>query len=725
MIPYRLTLKNFISHKDTDIDFSDLDAICLYGDNGAGKTTIIDGILYALYSNCSRGRDDSLIMMGEKKLTVDFYFFMNGKIYRIVKEKERGKTKNAYLYDGSTLLATGEKVDEYIEKLLGINYETFTSTFFLLQDNAYKFILATPSERYKVLFDILGLNVYQSYKKVASALRKEIEGKLIILKQQLQKEKEIAKERKRYEDELQEIEKELDEIMKEKAEIEAENLSIEKGIARLTEALKATEGIDMESIQKKIESLTMKVARFREILKKETQVQEAIKRRDEINRTQEDLFKEESEHMKAYEETKERYNRIVERETEIRRRIDTLNGKIKDIEKEIGQIEKNINEYRKIAGLLDEVPCGGTGKFSSCELIKNAVVSKEKIPELESLTGIKKTEIHELETEREKENSLLQEVAREKEAIIEKGKGVKARLADIASMKTSLLQEIRTVEETARLQGEIATAKAEISVTEKEIEKLTEEKNKLRDIEQRKRAIIEELNKKEIEKQQIAERMENIKRQERESLQKRSDIESQITLCKNSERNIETIDVQLREAEDSHTTYTILEDAYEKIPKIIFLNYIASLQEKTNEVLSAISTTGMQVSLVTEKQTKTTKQVKNTLDIIVSDIAGERKIENFSGGEKTRLTLAFTVALSELASKKSGQKIMTLAIDEPPGLDMQGYRDFARTVNDLIKENMFAKCFVISHSGDMIEEFPQRIEVKKTVSKGSVVSIRR
>lgn len=725
MIPYRITLKNFISHKNTEIDFSNLDAICLYGDNGAGKTTIIDGILYALYSNCSRGRDDSLIMTGEKKLTVDFYFFMNGKVYRIVKEKEKGKTKSAYLYDGDTLLATGEKVDEYIEKLLGINYETFTSTFFLLQDNAYKFILATPSERYKVLFDILGLNVYQSYKKVASALRKEIEGKLTILKQQLEKEREIAKEKKRYERELQEIEKEMDEIIKVEEEIEAKNLSVEKDITRLTETLKTTEKIDTEGIQKKIESLIAKIAHFKDVLKKEPLVQEAIKRRDEINRTQENLFREENECMKIYEETKEKYNRAVERETEIKRRIDALNGKIKDIEREIEQAEKNITEYRKISGLLDEVPCGGEGKFSSCELIKNAVISKEKIPELEALINIKRTEIYELETEREKENSLLQEATREKEAIIEKGKAVKTRLADITSMKTSLLQEIRTIEDTVKLQGEIATAKAEISIAEKEIEKLTEEKNRLRDIEEKRKTIIEELNKKEIERRQIAEEMENAKRQERETLRKRSDIESQITLCRNSEKNIEAIDAQMKEAEENHTIYTTLEDAYEKIPKIIFLNYIISLQEKTNEVLSAISTTGMQVSLVTEKQTKTTKQVKNTLDIIVSDIAGERKIENFSGGEKTRLTLAFTVALSELASKKSGQKIMTLAIDEPPGLDMQGYRDFARTVNDLIKENMFAKCFVISHSGDMIEEFPQRIEVRKTVAKGSVVSIKR
>jgi DNA repair exonuclease SbcCD ATPase subunit len=49
MRPLRLKLNNLLSHKDTEIDLAAIRAACIQGDNGAGKSGLLDGILYALF----------------------------------------------------------------------------------------------------------------------------------------------------------------------------------------------------------------------------------------------------------------------------------------------------------------------------------------------------------------------------------------------------------------------------------------------------------------------------------------------------------------------------------------------------------------------------------------------------------------------------------------------------------------------------------------------------
>ena len=61
------------------------------------------------------------------------------------------------------------------------------------------------------------------------------------------------------------------------------------------------------------------------------------------------------------------------------------------------------------------------------------------------------------------------------------------------------------------------------------------------------------------------------------------------------------------------------------------------MEEEANRILEGISTTGMRLELRTEKANKSNKSVRDTLDIIVFDIAGERPIELYSGGEKSAL----------------------------------------------------------------------------------------
>ncbi|MEM4134654.1 MAG: AAA family ATPase [Candidatus Micrarchaeia archaeon] len=717
MIPLKLKLENFLSHKNTEIDFTNLNAICLYGENGAGKTSILDGMLYALYSYTSRGRDDFLIRLGERKMRIEFLFEMEGTLYRVVKEKEIGKTKNTSLYmvtpDEEVLVATGERVDEYIENLLGMNYDTFTSTFFLLQDNAYRFILATPTERYKILFDILGLEVYQEYRKVASYSKREAEGKVTFFNQQIADKIKVVEGKDSFIKSLQNVEQELSRIASIRIESEKQYIDKEKDLSTLLARIKEIQKITSTDIEKEILNSQKKIAQYQTTVRMKPQVEEALKRKTELNRKLTSLFESERIVMKEYDEVKAKYNEVVEKENKIKIQIEQIDSKIREHSIRIEQSKKTVADYEKVANLLNQVPCGGVGQYATCRLIANAVESKEKIPQLQNAIKQYEEEIKKYEQEKKSLTQILQKIAEEKEQVIQYGKSVSQKVKELQIQKDALTKQIEEVEKLCSMQSAVASAEKALEMEQERLKQLEQEKEKLAQTKQEEQILTKLYKENLIHVEALKKQVTELKNKETELIRQKSQIESQIELCNRAEQELKELQIQLDEAKKNAYIYSVLDEAYEKIPKIMFTNYIVALESKVNEILNRISNSGMQVELVTEKQTKTTKTVKNTLDIIVSDIIGERRIENFSGGEKTRLTLAFTVALSELASKKAGHRILTLAIDEPPGLDMQGFKDFASTINQLIQEEMFAKCFVISHSGELIDEFEQKIRVQK------------
>ncbi len=162
-----------------------------------------------------------------------------------------------------------------------------------------------------------------------------------------------------------------------------------------------------------------------------------------------------------------------------------------------------------------------------------------------------------------------------------------------------------------------------------------------------------------------------------------------------------------------HNILQILENAYEKIPFYILDNVLPIMEEEANKILAEISTTGMRLELRTEKTAKISKNIRDTLDIIVSDVAGERPIEMYSGGEKTRQVLAIAVGLAELSARKAGVKISTLLVDEPSGLDEQGLLDFGHSFIKLVETGMFKKGILVAHEEVLKDIFEQKIIVKK------------
>ncbi len=168
-----------------------------------------------------------------------------------------------------------------------------------------------------------------------------------------------------------------------------------------------------------------------------------------------------------------------------------------------------------------------------------------------------------------------------------------------------------------------------------------------------------------------------------------------------------------------------LEQAFGKngVPALLIEQALPQIEEKANELLDRLSDGNMSIRFVTQSEYKDKKRedLRETLDIQISDAAGIRSYEMYSGGEAFRVNFAIRLALSEILAQRKGARLQTLVIDEGFGSqDTLGRQRLVEAIN-LVK-NDFAKILVITHLEELKDAFPTRIEVEKT-ERGSTLQI--
>src|SRR5437868_14731901 len=100
MIPLTLNVRNFMSYAEVHqpLEFDGIHVAVLTGDNGHGKSALLDAITWALWGR-ARGRSvDELIHAGASEMEVEFEFKLDEQQYRILRKRQRPGT-----YANSTL----------------------------------------------------------------------------------------------------------------------------------------------------------------------------------------------------------------------------------------------------------------------------------------------------------------------------------------------------------------------------------------------------------------------------------------------------------------------------------------------------------------------------------------------------------------------------------------------------------------------------------------------
>ncbi len=102
MIPLRLELTNFLSYRDTAVlDFNHIHLACISGANGAGKSSLLDGITWALFGRSRSKLDDDVVnkwaAFNNGAAEVRFIFRLENSVYRIIRRKPANKTSSLEL----------------------------------------------------------------------------------------------------------------------------------------------------------------------------------------------------------------------------------------------------------------------------------------------------------------------------------------------------------------------------------------------------------------------------------------------------------------------------------------------------------------------------------------------------------------------------------------------------------------------------------------------------
>jgi exonuclease SbcC len=184
MIPLRLKISGFLSYHDpVEVDFSTFELACISGQNGAGKSSLLDAITWVLFGQ-ARKRDDTLINSSSDSAEVVFLFEYEQNVYRIQRILTRGKTTilEFQIQDQGILRALTEatmrQTQARIETILRLDYDTFVNASFFLQGKADQFTQQRPTDRKRILASILGLELWETYRERAAERRKIIEGEM-------------------------------------------------------------------------------------------------------------------------------------------------------------------------------------------------------------------------------------------------------------------------------------------------------------------------------------------------------------------------------------------------------------------------------------------------------------------------------------------------------------------------------------------------------------------
>ncbi|MFH8080495.1 MAG: SMC family ATPase [Candidatus Aenigmatarchaeota archaeon] len=360
----RIRLVNWKMHKDNVLEFSDGTNV-IVGINGAGKSSIMDAISFALFGTLPKvqSRKQNLedmitnkpIKLNEARVELEFsYEGKDYSVYRVI-ERDKGTTYSELrkrenveykLIEGPNT----RRVTEAIEKILKVDYELFSRAIYSEQNNIDYFIRLSPSERAKKIDNLLRIDDFERARSATVNLRTKMEAEKSSL-QRILSEEDIEGKKREIDDlsakisadeiEINNILKNIEElklIVEEKQvklkEVEEKKFELE----RLMERLKGLKKILSEKLERKEKLMKMLE-------------NEDIAKMNEKNKT---YFEELKIYEKEFVEEKSMYEKIFSEKIKNENNCKILKNRNADIERELKNIEKHINVFNSLLSIYGE-----------------------------------------------------------------------------------------------------------------------------------------------------------------------------------------------------------------------------------------------------------------------------------------------------------------------------------------------------------------------------------
>jgi len=698
MIPVKLQLHNFLSYKEPQpLDFQSFNLAVLSGNNGVGKSSILEAMTWAVWGQTRAASDDELIHQGAQGMWVEFIFEHEGSFYRIVRKREvkkragqtflefQTKTSKTLLDNEgwqsiaeSTLKATNEK----IINILKIPYEIFVNSSYLRQGHADEFTIKTPAERKEILSDVLELNYYEELSFKAREKTRQEEEKIKMLAFQIEDLGVQIARKNEVQDQFLKIKKEFETSSKKLKTLKATILKLEK------------QSQDFEIINERLRILRERFVN----LQKEVQ---------DLNLEQEKYHQEQKtylEQLKNKEKIISAFNEFLKLEKDDK----TENEKFR----QYSEILQELNGLQRLEGKLND-DISRINKISTCPLCRRPMKHHEATKIAEHLR-------QEFAQKYGKNLKILQRKIIQINYQETRHKKIKEKIKALVNIRGQK-QNLDLAENSLKnIEENLKQVMKRFGTLKKEAAKITQEgktfKERLPRLEKANVLWQEKKHEEEILNTQIMGEQNRL-----------GALRQELSQIEKQERERQVLEKRQTLAQEEIQNYEELALAFGKkgIQTMIIEQSLATIEEGANELLTKITDGRMSLKFITQKAKKAPTaedELIETLEIKITDELGERDYEMYSGGEAFRINFAIRIALSKLLAARAGTHLKFLAIDEGFGmLDSAGRDDLVAAINSIAGE--FEKILVITHLQELKDLFPTKIEVTKNENGSQIEMI--
>ena len=533
MIFTKLRLNNFKSHENTVIRFEKGISV-IVGENGAGKSTILEAISFALFKQHTAKKIEDLVRNNADSMSVELEFISNGGQYKIVREKKSNLKSSIYKktsLDGNYIhICTGDKeVANEIQQVLDIDSDLFLNAIYIRQGEIAELVDKSSADRKKLIAKLLGIDSLEKSWKNLLPLINDYENELSVLKGKLYNSDKLVEDldKKRLElnslkERGHELEKQIeevkglrDEISESKRNMEREkeiydthvnNLNAEeKSLSKLENDKRVIQD-NLDKIREAEEKITRlekyvsKLDVYLDFEKSVTNIQRLKGGEDEIYDKLDSISKQ----KEIVADNKEGYDKFLASDEDIAR-LDTQKV---DYEKELAGMTKLEKDKKDLLTHIEDERNSIRDFFIEAkDELRDAGLNQDALAEIDDIEHIEKATGDYLDEISAKIKDLADEIIAKKEQIAVFKQNIKSSEKSLEELNgidnkcpvcQSDIDDDRKAELIEQYDGDVEENNQLISEYEKDVESLTKDKESFED----KHAELLELSKNIIEYKQ-------------------------------------------------------------------------------------------------------------------------------------------------------------------------------------------------------------------------------
>ena len=664
-----IELGDFLAHSETKLEF-EKGVTIFVGENGAGKSSIIDGITFSLFGQHTRKSNKGLIKRGSNQGYSKIEFSINGKQYETVRKIDsKGglvATFSEITKEGRVEIAAGERkqfgesMTEQVEKTIGMDFEKLKIASIVQQGELNSIINAKPKEFKELLNAIIGIDkldvASESMKKVTKEFREKIKTDL------------------GYDDtHIEILERDLERSHLEIKEAEPEKNQLELKQKQIHEELKKLQK-ELEIETPKVDKIKQLELRKDELLRyvKETmkEIQQKISENERKIRDCEGCFEE----IKLKVDFESKIQKVEEAIEDTLRKIQEMTSQIASLkEKQIlaSKLQLKDNKCPVCDSIVEKLNPFFQEEHIKEEIIKLQENIKLKEKERDMYTQKKKEFLEKVQKTRDAEATLRAHSINTKEELMEIQKETQIQKAKLPMMNNNDLKEISQIDDHSKVIFE-NILKLEVDTkgfSEKEFLNLkntiSEKQTSLSQMDQQVGGILEKIDK---------------AKREIETIEK---VILELKIVKKYVSKLDKVQTNIFSRDGSVATSL----------RSWALN---SISVKASEYLSFLNTKIQRIAL-SEKARDVSIACYSKTEVL--------ELESLSGGEKVSVALALRLGMASLLGSSN---LNLMILDEPTThLDAERKKSLVRVLSQLteISNSQTPMQFlIITHDAEIFED---------------------